>query len=305
MTGPKLTETTTQKLMGGAAQMSLPPFVGGNPAVAVDLSQAANAKRDPLRPERVAILGTAPSSRLMAPFADPSWTIWGSSPGNSGDPGSGPAALPRLPDAWVEMHANFLWPEYIHAYGQAYVKWMAEKTFPVLCPIDIPGYKELFPRAMAFPWQQLVAEFGPFFFTSTFAWMMAYAIKQGVKEIGLFGVDMSSKDEYILQRPGGHYFMMKAIERGIKVTVPQESDLVQPPPLYGIHDSTPMGRKQASRRQEVTGRIQQAQMRLQQAQNEMTYLSGALEDIDYFSQIWGGHSVHAVTQAAIDKATAA
>lgn len=284
MNAPKITPTTTDQLMRGVspAAMSIPVSHHVGPGIAPIVAMEP-PKRDPLRPERVAILGTAPSSRLLAPFADPSWTIWGSSPGNSGEPGSNPSALPRLPDAWIEVHSNFLWPEYRDVYGAAYVKWLGEKTFPLLaCDLT------LFPRAIEFPYKELVAEFGPYFFTSTFAWMMAYAIKQGAKEIGLWGVDMSSKDEYILQRPGGHYFILEARRRGIKVTIPSESDLVQPPPLYGIFDSTPMGRKIAARRQEVTSRIQQAQMQVQQLQGSITYLNGALEDVDYFANIWGG-----------------
>lgn len=298
----KLTETTTNQLLRGVSPGAMMGIPG--PAIAMDLSKLPQ-RPDPLKPKKVAILGTAPSSRLLAPFGDPEWTIWGSSPGNSGDPGSGPMALPRLPDAWIEMHANFHWPEYIQQYGGAYVKWINEKSFPVVAPVDLPNYRALFPKAIPFPWRELVVEFGPYFFTSTFAWMAAFAIKLGVKELGFYGVDMSSKDEYILQRPGGHYFMMQAMQRGIKVVIPDESDLVQPPPLYGIHDSTPMGRKAASRRQEVNMRIAGAQQRMAQAQGEMTYLQGALEDIDYHANIWGGHSIQAATQAAIDKATAA
>ena len=279
--GPKLTERTTDKLLSGAAAINPVSFGPGGPHVAAGLQAAAQAQRDPLRPEKVAILGTAPSSRLLAPFGDPTYTIWGSSPGNMGEPGS-PGALPRLPDAWFEIHTNLLWPEYI-SYGGPYVKWLNEKTFPLMA-ID----KALFPRANMFPWKDLVREFGPYFFTSTFAWMAAFALHQGVKEIGFFGVDMSSKDEYITQRPGGHYFITLARQRGIKINIPYESDLVQPPPLYGIFSSGPMGRKLHARRAEVRQRINESQMQIQQLQGQMTYLNGALEDIDYWENIWGG-----------------
>jgi hypothetical protein len=230
--------------------------------------------RDPLKPEKVAIIGTAPSSRLLAPFGDPSWTIWGSSPGNMG-------TLPRV-DAWVEVHSNFLWPEY-RAYGEPYVKWLNEQQFPLLA-FD----RKLFPRATEYPTKGIVAEFGPYFFTSTFAWMMAYAISVGVSEIGLYGIDMASKDEYIQQRPGGHYFITVARQRGVKVTIPPESDLLQPPPLYGYADSTNFGRKLAARETEVRQRINDAQNHLNQAQQTITYLNGALEDIDYMRSIWAG-----------------
>lgn len=286
MNTPKITPRTADLLSGSAVM----PHI--NPAVSVSMQHQQGIKRDdPLKPQKVAILGTAPSSRMLAPFADPAWTIWGSSPGNGGDPGSRPDALPRLPDAWIEMHANFLWPEYRFVYGEQYVKWLNEKTFPLLAPIDRESSKAMFPRAQLFPWRMLVKEFGHDFFTSTFAWMMAYAIFVGAKEIALYGVDMSSKDEYILQRPGGKFFKYIAEKRGIKVTIPAESDLAQPTPLYGIFESTPMGRKLSERKREVTGRIQGCDQRIGQANAEKTYLQGALENIDYDINVWGSLAV--------------
>lgn len=175
-------------------------------------------------PLKVAIVGTAPSSRMLAPFNDPTWKIWVCSPGNMN-------VVPRV-DAWFEIHNNLLWPEHRH-YGEPYLKWLNEQSFPVYMQDTV-----LVPRALVYPMGEMVAEFGRYFFTSSFAWMMALAIKQGAKEIALYGVDMASKDEYILQRPGGHYFMQIAASRGIKVSVPFESDLAQPPPLYGF--STPV-----------------------------------------------------------------
>src|SRR5713226_4715918 len=47
-------------------------------------------------PLKIAMIGTAPSSRMLAPFNDPSWKIWACSPGNMN-------ALPRV-DTWFELH---------------------------------------------------------------------------------------------------------------------------------------------------------------------------------------------------------
>src|SRR5580698_10373126 len=49
-------------------------------------------------PLKVAMIGTAPSSRMLAPFNDPSWKIWACSPGNMN-------TLPRV-DVWFELHSN-------------------------------------------------------------------------------------------------------------------------------------------------------------------------------------------------------
>jgi hypothetical protein len=189
--------------------------------------------------------------------------------------------LPRI-DAWFELHVNLLWPEY-KSYGEPYIRWLREQRFPVVC-----WDQRYLANAVIFPRRELVHRFGPFFFSSTFAWMMAYAINVGVEELGLFGVDMSSKDEYIQQRPGGHYFIQRAQEAGIKVVIPDESDLMQPPPLYGYCEVTPYARKMAAREKEVRDRIAQTEPQASQFQQQTIYLRGALENMEYMRQVWGG-----------------
>lgn len=144
------------------------------------------------------------------------------------------------------------------------------------------------PHAKVFPHKEMVAEFGKDFFTSSFAWMMAYAIKLGAKEIALYGIDMASRDEYILQRPGFYFFRHIAQQRGIKVSAPNESDIMQSPGLYGYSDVMPMGRKILAREQEIKQRLEPMKAELQKLQQNITYLEGALEDVDYFKSIWMG-----------------
>jgi hypothetical protein len=211
---------------------------------------------------------------MLAPFTDPEWTIWGSSPGNQG-------ALPRV-DAWFEMHVNLMWPEY-RSYGEPYLRWLNDQKFPV-----VAQDQRFIPRAITYPLDEMIAKFGPYFFTSTFSWMMAYAIHINVEAMALYGVDMASKDEYIQQRSGGHYFITIARQRGIQVIIPEESDLEQPPPLYGYVDGTPFGRKLAARELEVKARIQQLEQQMETAKMQVTYLRGATEDIEYCKTVWSG-----------------
>lgn len=237
-------------------------------------------------PLKIALVGTAPSSRMLAPFNDKSWTIWACSPGNMN-------ALPRF-DAWFEIHSNLLWPEH-ESYGKPYLEWLKTQSCPVYMQDRWPtlegGWvdtKTLVPNAQPIPWRDLIVEFGEDFFTSSFAWMMAFAMTQGAKEIALYGIDMASRDEYILQRPGFFYFRNEARRRGIKVSAPNESDIMQSPPLYAISDSTPFGRKVLARERELKERIAGMTTQRDQLSNNITYLQGALEDIDYFKSIWSG-----------------
>ena len=225
-------------------------------------------------PLKVALIGTAPSSRMLAPFGDPTWKIWGCSPGNMGQ-------LPRV-DEWFEIHGNLLWPENKH-YGEPYVNWLRQQTFP----INMQN-QSLVPNAIPLPKKELVKEFGPYFFTSSFAWMMGLAMMRGAKEIALYGIDMASRDEYILQRPGAYYFFMEAKRRGIKMTAPYESDIMQPPSLYGFSEVTQYGRKLLARKVELDQRVAQLKQQRDGASTQVTYLEGALEDLDYQMAIFGG-----------------
>lgn len=228
------------------------------------------------KPLKIAVIGTAPSSRLLAPFNDPSWTIWGCSPGNMN-------TLPRF-DAWFEIHGNLLWPANKH-YGEPYIEWLKKLSCPVYMQEDrMYGV----PNAVAYPMKAMVKEFGGDFFTSSFSWMMALAISMGAKEIGLYGVDMASRDEYILQRPGFYFFRHMARVKGVKVTAPNESDIMQSPGLYGFSDVQPFARKLHARKEEVRGRLSQMEQERARLEQNILYLKGADEDIDYILSIWSG-----------------
>jgi hypothetical protein len=257
--------------------MILPP---PNPADAVVNAtgpvhiQTVSATPAP-QPLKVALIGTAPSSRMLAPYNDPTWKIWCCSPGNMN-------VVPRF-DVWFELHGNMLWSEYKDSYGLAYVEWLKKLTVPLFMQSQ-----EWCPNAITFPMREMVAEFGGDFFTSSFTWMMAFAIKSGASEIALYGIDMASRDEYILQRPGFYFFRTMARMRGIKVIAPHESDIMQPPGLYGYSDVTPFGRKLYARKREIAERIAGLRQQEEAAKTNRIYLEGAAEDNDYTMAIWMG-----------------
>lgn len=311
--GPKLTPTFADMVKGQAQQglsqgqalgqmaalnqglAGLNQYTGSNQFLAFPASRVIPAQIEQSLPppapnpqrEKVAIIGTAPSSRKLAPFQDMAWDIWGCSPGNMNE-------IPRI-DAWFEIHANLHWPEYADAYGKNYIKWLSEQSFPVYLQ-DEPWHQKYFPHGIRFPARELVKKYGRNFFTSSFSWMTAFAIYKGYKEIGLYGVDMASKDEYIQQRQAHYYWEEKAASLGIKITIPPESDLKQPQAIYGYSDATRFGRKLHARAQELKTRsehIRQVELgrmmnEIKKAEQNATYLEGAHEDNDYVRSIWMG-----------------
>lgn len=160
---------------------------------------------------KIAIVGAA-KTKTLAPYGDPEWVIWGCSKKNIN--------FPRY-DLWFEIHDL----EHLLKSYPEYMEWLKENKKTVMRD-EYPEY-----GATKFPFWELVREFGPYFFTSSIAYMMAYAIKQNPKVIGLYGVEMSHKSEYHSQRHGCHHFIQVARDRGIEVIAPG-SGILTPTPFY-------------------------------------------------------------------------
>ena len=230
---------------------------------------------------KIALIGSAPSSVQLAPFQDPTWQIWGCSPGAY--PFAGPHA-----DQWFELHR---WEPQVPGmlgtgkqwYSPEYCEFMTRFKGPVWTSDPPPEV----PNAKAYPVEEMVEKYGPYFMTSSLSWMFAMALETpGVTDIGLWGVDMSAQEEYEAQKSGCQYFITLATQRGIKVTVPPESDLLQPNYLYGVAENSPMMIKLTARREELQQRKAAAEQRFEQAKCETHFLNGALDDLDYMVKTW-------------------
>lgn len=232
------------------------------------------------KPIKIALVGSAPSSVRLAPYHSPDWQIWACSPGVYG-------IAPRS-DMWFELHRYepgqpWFSPEYCQFLAKHAKVAMAEVR------AEIPG-------SFRVPVEDLVAEFGPYFFTSSLSWMFAMAMKvieaagtPAGSAIGLWGVDMAANEEYGYQRAGCQFFAMLARARGIEVGVPPESDLLRPPPLYGVSELDHARIKIIARRRELQARMADAQTRMQAAQAEMQCMHAAMDDLTYFDNTWVGN----------------
>ncbi len=230
--------------------------------------------------KRIALIGSAPSSVALAPYADPSWSIWACSPG----------ARPHLKkvDCFFEIH---LWEPEQPWFSPEYIDFMAKLPVPVYMLEPVEGI----PGSVAYPKDAVMRYFGReavFFFTSSLSWMLAMAIIEIEQsgepgEIGLWGVDMSAAEEiYSHQRAGCQFFIGQAWKRGITVTVPPQSDLLCPTPLYGFCELDPMHAKLLARKAELEHRIAIATNNFEGAKAEILQLRGALEDVGYVKTTW-------------------
>lgn len=228
--------------------------------------------------KQVALIGSAPASVRSAPYNDPSWEVWGCSPGAYG-------IVPRgRSQVWFEMHK--------YEPGQT---WFSPEYCQFLrdhpCVVVAEPRKEI-PNGIMLDYEYLVRKYSAYFFTSSIAWMMAHAIEQGYEKIGLWGVDMAANEEYEAQRSGLHYFALIAAQRGIEVGVPAESDLFRPRFLYGVDEVTHSHIKMRARREELTARLAAAEQVAMNKQQEAWFLKGALDDLNYCFHTWPNKDAH-------------
>lgn len=130
---------------------------------------------------KLALVGFAASSKDLAPFDDPTWEIVGLNQLYR--------HIPRA-DRWIEIHAN--WNEHV-VEGTDHHKWLAEAPIPIYMAERVPSI----PNSVKFPLDRIMKQGGhPDYFTSTVAFVIALAIEEGFKEIGLWGIDLIVGDEY-------------------------------------------------------------------------------------------------------------
>lgn len=239
--------------------------------------------------KRIALIGSAPSSVRRAPYSDPSWTIWACSPGAIG-------FVSRC-DRFFEIHG---WRPENPCREANYVNKLKTLTCPIFMVHPVP---EL-PTSVPYPKEEVLgysygrtidhdgnvrsAHFDPTDFSSSLSWMLAMAIMERPDEIGLWGVDMSAQEEWHGQRSGCQHLIHIAKSIGIKITLPPESDLIRPAPLYGYQEHDHYWVKLREALREVNDRINDATNRRQAAHDEYNFLCGARDRIVYDMKTWVG-----------------
>jgi len=240
---------------------------------------------------KIAIMGTAGSSMELAPFKDQAWAIWACSPGAYST-----CAKNRC-DAWFEVHRYLpTLPGQVGAPGTKpwfsaeYHAFMQQMKGPVFMSQADPSI----PNASRIPFEALIEKYGPYFWTSTLAYMLAMAIDTlqdraaaGEKVgIGLFGVDMAASEEWAYQRPGCQHFVGLAMSMGIDVILPEESDLMRPPTMYGIGELSPRHIRYMAKRAEIAAVLGQLAAQHDEIIKKTMQFKGMLGEIDYTLGAW-------------------
>lgn len=242
---------------------------------------------------KVAIVGTAPSSRMQAPIDNTDWQIWACSPGIAPD-FSTFCDLPRL-DSWFEIHrmdeptlVERLSPEGVERYKE----WMATIARQGVNVIT----QEPIEHAEQYPVKEIVDRWGRYY-TNTISYMISYAIRSGATDIMLAGVDMAAIDEYGSQRPSCEYHLGIAVGLGINVTIPLASDLLKCRRMYGFDPEDGYSAKCAARSAELSARVNQAKHEMELYAREQAGALSALEEIDAVKKLLNGELTTSLNSA--------
>lgn len=80
---------------------------------------------------------------------------------------------------------------------------------------------------LKYPLEEIKKEFKSEFFTNTVTYMIAYAIYLKVKRIEIYGVDVAFGAPYVQENRGVEFWLGRAVERGIDVYAPSDSQLMR------------------------------------------------------------------------------
>lgn len=213
---------------------------------------------------KVAIVGSAASSANDAPWKDKSWQIWGLAWRMQ--------AMPRY-DLMFEMHRRERW-------SSRMPKEYKEALSNMQCPVVMPEKYDDIKASVAFPWDWARNHFKSLgvaeYYGSSVSYMFDYALYKGVKELGIFGVDMLTDSEYAIQRPNAEWYLGVLMGKGVKVTVAPGSALLKANHRYGIEEMPGEG---AINKIHLDARIKYLEAKKEEHKQSGLLIEGALREV--------------------------
>ena len=193
-----------------------------------------------VKERKIAIFGTTPS-RMTGPVQDDSgWERWTIGPG-----GKDAHNWERL----YEIHGT--WPVDFQGYLNDLSLVEQPRQVVILPQPDQPTWEEAIANWKAqhklgddaiegdwsairpYPRDAVLKQFlRRMWFSSSISWLIAEAIMEEPTDIGLWGIDLESGEEYISQFVGCVHLLDLAQFRGINVSLPDSSGLMRDPAPY-------------------------------------------------------------------------
>jgi hypothetical protein len=213
------------------------------------------------RRRKVAVVGFASSTRSLAPFDSSEHEVWALNQLYR--------HIPRA-DRWFDIHSNY--DEHV-VEGTDHVGWLEQ------CPIPVymNEWRMRYPTSVRYPIEEVIEYFGKDYFTSTIAFMIALAIKEGFEEIELYGIDLVVGTEWEQQRQCAEYYIGWARGMGIKVTVAAGSALLTQRYRYGYQT----GPDDLIHEEDFAIRTKRIQGNRDKVQIHLALIDGALQECEF------------------------
>lgn len=250
-------------------------------------------KEEVKRKSKVAIVGCA-SSRNLVPWNDPDMEYWGVNNLYLSEP-----VGVRPWSRWFEIHeitqdaqGTFLRRGNPIFRGQPvgdYLKGLASLGIPVYMQRPWANV----PNAVEYPIHEVLKRFGGYL-TNSISYQICIAIMEGFKEIHLYGVDMAvssplaTHNEYAWQRPSCEFFLGIAAGMGIKIHIPDSSDLLKSRFLYAYDEPKMQAwdKKVEDTLNNLTAQEQKAQRMINEGQRKLDQAIGAKVGIMEINKTW-------------------
>ena len=219
----------------------------------------------PLPSRKIGIVGTCPS-RMLAPFGDPSWEFWTLGPGGKDanrwerlleihGAGTWPVGAKTLFDQLGRLLGgdSRAWPEGVREPYEALVSaFNTRKAEPAsLAGLEgFDGYlddlRKIEPPKIVYterpllgckanvvyPRDAMFEKYGRMWFSSSIAYAAALALEDNVTDLGFWGIDLESGEEYRVQYMGAKYFIHLARLAGVNIYMPTGCGLLRDPNPY-------------------------------------------------------------------------
>ena len=111
--------------------------------------------------------------------------------------------------------------------------------------------------------------------------MIAVAMLEGAEEIAVMGVNMAWNEEYSEQRPSCEYMLGRAMESGIRVHIPDVSDLLKAGHLYAFESPPDVQRRLESKLSTLKRDIKIREHEEKQSGDDKLTLQGELKAVEY------------------------
>lgn len=193
----------------------------------------------------VAVIGFTPHA-YGAPWGHPDWDFKGLNDLHQVFEQYWPKCFAEHSDQvqWYQLHRRGADGLYPGARDENHSKWLTEQK----CPIWMWEHDDAIPASVPYPLLEILTMPHPVtgdelwpekYFNNSITWMIAHAILQGYQTIGLYGIDMAmdgvhGQSEYQHQRPSVENAIGVARGLGIRVVMPQESEILKCAYLYGL-----------------------------------------------------------------------